>query len=705
MRPERACATHGCTVNQPIELSSLTVTRVLELREQAALPAIDLPKLDQATAPALLACAFNALDAESADCLSYLALAIERAQTPTDARVCCAIALVVLDLDSGTLSNIGAWIERFNQSKDAPLTHPLAQFWARLGDLVAHSYDDSVIDQTRLRASANGTLELFGALDSGVSADTQVVAGQMLLNYAIDRGETALIDLIVSIVTHPKLMQYARPVTRARFFEELGYKRFGLNNPALAKEHWQTSLAIAQEHQLKAAGFMARIGLVRQLLDEQDYAAADANIAQFNVAEGFGRGFAVAQYKHLRARAFLLRKNANAANVEIDAALALAHRIGIANSALHLYLQEKAQILFSLGKGEQAEQLLLQAEDTDVGSSGAAVKANAYLMRFLRLADQQQEALSALSSGLDLASSIGFARFLRSVPDAAAKVCQVALEHGLHTSFVTQAITERRLPAPDGAGDQWPWPLRIRMFGTLLVELDDKPLAFPGRTQAKPLELLCYLASCADMRADNVSLCTALWSSEDLAKSNKSLETTISRLRKLLGRDDIVRVAHGQVSLDPNAVWCDWAHMRALAQKLSKAATNARSDNPLDVEAVANALLECYRGPFLAGGEEAPWVLGRRDDAVQRFVAAALAAQTAWRKHNGPQALVSFLESALLHEPLSETLASALMQHYAAHQQPADALRIYRFFRNQLSLRTGMHPSAAIESLKQRLML
>jgi DNA-binding SARP family transcriptional activator len=207
------------------------------------------------------------------------------------------------------------------------------------------------------------------------------------------------------------------------------------------------------------------------------------------------------------------------------------------------------------------------------------------------------------------------------------------------------------------------------------------------------------------MRADNVSLCTALWSSEDLAKSNKSLETTISRLRKLLGRDDIVRVAHGQVSLDPNAVWCDWAHMRALAQKLSKAATNARSDNPLDVEAVANALLECYRGPFLAGGEEAPWVLGRRDDAVQRFVAAALAAQTAWRKHNGPQALVSFLESALLHEPLSETLASALMQHYAAHQQPADALRIYRFFRNQLSLRTGMHPSAAIESLKQRLML
>jgi DNA-binding SARP family transcriptional activator len=689
-----------------MDLSNLTVTRVLELREQAALPAATLPSLDQAASPALLASAFAALDAESADCLSYLALAIERAQTFADARVCCAIALVVLDLDSGTLSNIATWIDRFNQTKEAELDHPLAQFWARLGDLVANSYDDEVIDQQRLRASANGVLEVFGALDSGISADTQVVAGQMLLNYAIDRGETALIDLTVSIVTHPKLIQNALPVTRARFFEELGYKRFGLNSPQLAKEHWQASLAIAQEHQLKAAGFMARIGLVRQLLDEQDYAAADTNIAQFNVAEGFGRGFAVAQYKHLRARALLLHKNANAANVEIDAALAIAHRIGITNSALHLYLQEKAQVLFSLGKSEQAEQLLLQAEDINVGNSGAAVKANAHLMRFLRLTDQQpQEALSALALGLDLASSIGFARFLRSIPDAAAKVCQIALEHGLHASFVTQTITERRLPAPDGAGDQWPWPLRIRMFGALSVELNDKPLAFPGRTQAKPLELLCYLASCADMRADNVSLCTALWSSEDLAKSNKSLETTVSRLRKLLGRDDIVRVAHGQVSLDANAVWCDWAYMRILAQQLSKAASSARTDGPLDVEAVANALLECYRGPFLAGAEEAPWVLGRRDDAVQRFVAAALAAKAAWRKHSGPQALVSFLESALLHEPLSENIASALMQHYAAHQQPADALRIYRFFRNQLSLRTGMQPSTAIELLKKSLML
>jgi DNA-binding SARP family transcriptional activator len=705
MRPERAFAAHGCAVNQPVDVSNLTVTRVLELREQTALPTIDLPKLDQATAPALLACAFNALDAESADCLSYLALAIERAQTPADARVCSAIALVVLDLDSGTLSNIGAWIERFNQSKDAPLAHPLAQFWARLGDLVAHSYDDSVIDQTRLRASANGTLELFGALDSGVSADTQVVAGQMLLNYAIDRGETALVDLIISVVTHPKLLDKAQPVTRARFLEELGHVQFGRRKVAEAKDAWFRAQETAQKHELAAAGFNARIGLVRELLDERDYSAAEKLMEAFRFAGGPGRAYQVVRYKHLRARYSLLKKNYNAANVEIDEALALADRIGIPNTALHLYLQEKAQVLFCLGKGQQGEELLNCADDLEVGSSGTAVKANALLMRALRLvANRPDEAHDALAQGLELASSIGFTRFLRSIPEAAARICKLALESDIQPSFVKQAILERKLPAPVGTGEQWPWPLRIKALGALTVELDEKPLSFPGRTQGKPLELLCYLATSADMHADSISLCAALWSTEDTGKSQKSLETTVSRLRKLLGRDDLVRVAGGQVSLDTGAVWCDWAHMKFLAQQLVSATATTDAHVRIDIESTTKSLLNCYRGQFLSGSEETPWLLGRRDDAIQRFVAAALAAKTAWTRQGQSYTVISFLESALLHEPLSESLVTSLMQHYAAYQQPADALRIYRFFRNQLSLRTGLKPSAAVESLKASLL-
>jgi DNA-binding SARP family transcriptional activator len=681
-----------------------SVSQVLEWREQGKTFSNDTP-LEHAHSAQLLARAFTALDQESPECLTYFSLAIERAPTPQDARVCCAVALVVLDLDSGTLSNVPAWIARFNATKDAPLTHPLAQFWSWLGDMVAHSYDENVFDMQRLRASANSIMELFGALDSGISADTQVVAGQMLLNYAIERDETALVDLVVSIVTHPKLMNNAKPLTQARFFEELGYKRFGLNNAVQAKIHWQTALEIAKQHQLKAAGFMARIGLTRQLLDEQDYAAAEKNIAEFVVSAGFGRGFAVAQYKHLRARYLLLKKNVNAASVEIEEALAIAKRVGLTSSALHLYLQEKAQVLFCQGKGEEAEQLLLSVDDFETGISGIAVKANASFMSYLRFSNINAiKAHAALIQGFELASSIGFVRFLRSIPDAAAKVCAAALEADVYVDFVHETIYQRGLAAPAGATQRWPWPLRIKTLGTLAVELHGKPLAFPGRTQAKPLELLCYLASSTDMRADNLSLCAALWSADDLSKSNKSLETTISRLRKLLGHDDFVLVAHGQVWLDSGAVWCDWAHMRMLSQQLSTAAATTQATT-LNVEMAAKEVLVCYRGPFLAGSEETPWLLGRRADAVQRFVATALSAKAAWQRTSGPQALVSFLESALLHEPLSEGLVTSLMQHYASHQQPADALRIYRFFRNQLSLRTGLQPGAAVESLKKTLLL
>jgi LuxR family transcriptional regulator, maltose regulon positive regulatory protein len=246
--------------------------------------------------------------------------------------------------------------------------------------------------------------------------------------------------------------------------------------------------------------------------------------------------------------------------------------------------------------------------------------------------------------------------------------------------------------------------LRIKALGALTVELDEKPLSFPGRTQGKPLELLCYLATSADMHADSISLCAALWSTEDTGKSQKSLETTVSRLRKLLGRDDLVRVAGGQVSLDTGAVWCDWAHMKFLAQQLVSATATTDAHVRIDIESTTKSLLNCYRGQFLSGSEETPWLLGRRDDAIQRFVAAALAAKTAWTRQGQSYTVISFLESALLHEPLSESLVTSLMQHYAAYQQPADALRIYRFFRNQLSLRTGLKPSAAVESLKASLL-
>ncbi|MGL4574558.1 MAG: hypothetical protein ACRCV9_07190, partial [Burkholderiaceae bacterium] len=100
-------------MNTAPDLPHLSITQVLELREQSALAPAALDDLAAATSSALLAKAFEALDAESADCLSYLSLAIERAASAQDARVCCAIALVILDLDSGTLANVAAWIERY----------------------------------------------------------------------------------------------------------------------------------------------------------------------------------------------------------------------------------------------------------------------------------------------------------------------------------------------------------------------------------------------------------------------------------------------------------------------------------------------------------------------------------------------------------------------------------------------------------------
>jgi DNA-binding SARP family transcriptional activator len=686
--------------------SNLSVEQILEQREQGTLVHVLLENPVTSSSSALLASAFDALDKESANCLVLLAQAVNAAKTVADAHVCCSIALAAALLDVGTQSSTGDWIERYVANRSVHPPETLSEFWGHIGEVAAYVHRANAVQVDCLSTSAQYLINVLNSTGDQVGSDTRLVAGLILIEYASASHETSLIDSVVSMVEHQSVMLTAKPVFRAHFYEFLGFVYFIRSNCSAAKTAWHRAETEALTHNLSAAGFMARVGLVRQLLDEADFKAADLHLANMRPKEGPGRAYQVTLYKHLLARKMLLQEQVSMARIEIDETLSLATRIGLVGSPIHIYLQEKAQVMFAQGEYQQAEDLLGSANAIEVGTSGVCVKANALLMRSARLLVSEPElAREALVEGLALASSVGFVRFLRGLPKVASILCASALKHNVQRDFVCQAIRERGLRAPSDAGSKWPWVLRIRLFGPVSVELEGEPLRFPGRTQAKPLELLCYLASSNQMYSDNLSLCSALWSADDLAKSLKNLEVTTGRLRKLLGRDDLVQVANGRTRLDAGQVWCDWAEFRSLAQQLSSAAATAAaaSQSHTLLEQVAKNLLGAYVGPFMQGVEEVPWLIGRREDAKQRFVSAALSAKAAWPAKHEAGPLVAFWEAALFHEPLSEELALALMRHYASLKQPADAMRIYRFFREQASIRAGLIPSAKFEAAKSGL--
>ena len=279
------------------------------------------------------------------------------------------------------------------------------------------------------------------------------------------------------------------------------------------------------------------------------------------------------------------------------------------------------------------------------------------------------------------------------LPDLAAVCSAAALAAGVETAYVTHLARQRALPSPAPELEHWPWPIKIRAFGSFEVVVDGEVLQFARKAQRRVLDLLkCVVA----LGADGVSRATvaaALWPDAEGDAASQSFDVTLHRLRKLIGRDDAVQLSHGLLHLDPTVVWVDATAFERLADR----ANGAHDD--LDPEAAARALA-LYRGPLLAKEDEAPWLIPARERLRSRYL--RLARRLAQRAEaSGDLAhAVEVCRTALEVEPLAEDLHRRLMLALAAQGRRAEALDAYRRCRHVLEAVLGAAPSSETETIR-----
>ncbi len=78
------------------------------------------------------------------------------------------------------------------------------------------------------------------------------------------------------------------------------------------------------------------------------------------------------------------------------------------------------------------------------------------------------------------------------------------------------------------------------------------------KAQDKPLELLKLLVTCQALgraAADKTWIAERLWPEAAAENARKSLDMTVSRLRRLLGDDDTIVANEGRLQLSPELVW------------------------------------------------------------------------------------------------------------------------------------------------------
>ncbi len=149
-----------------------------------------------------------------------------------------------------------------------------------------------------------------------------------------------------------------------------------------------------------------------------------------------------------------------------------------------------------------------------------------------------------------------------------------ALEGNIFPNYAKQLIIRHNLrpsPAFGNISVNWPYRLKIYTLGrfALEIELNKQKIR---KTPSKPLELLAILVA-AQGEVEKSYVLDILWPEIEADTAYHNLETTIYRLRKILGQKDLIK-SHGRtISLDTESCYVDMWELKSKLEKIKKAIT------------------------------------------------------------------------------------------------------------------------------------
>lgn len=262
-----------------------------------------------------------------------------------------------------------------------------------------------------------------------------------------------------------------------------------------------------------------------------------------------------------------------------------------------------------------------------------------------------------LAQGLAIARDLAWLNFLRAVPQVAAAVCALALEHGVEAAFVREVITARGLQAvrPDLAA--WPWRVRVHTLGGLRIELDGQPLVARGKVAKKPLELLLFVVASGGSEVALATVADALWPDLEGDKARAALTSALHRLRRLLGSEHAVLLEQGRLSLNPREVWVDALAFEQLVDSVGVPQAGVLTASSRAAAERAQAL---YGGVFMHGSDDEAWQLVCRARLASKFRRMVVLLARAAQDQGDAATARALLQRGLEFDPRDEDLAREL---------------------------------------------
>ena len=227
------------------------------------------------------------------------------------------------------------------------------------------------------------------------------------------------------------------------------------------------------------------------------------------------------------------------------------------------------------------------------------------------------------------------------------------------------------------------------------------PVSIGGDAAALSPKLRLVLAVLIAHRGEVVSadrLCDALWGAEQPTAASATLQSHISRLRRLLGPDGrlVVRDGGYVLNLPDEAIDVD-----QFGELVDRASDDA---DPVAAAALLGAALELWRGPAFGELADREWI---RPEAA-RLDELRLSTLERWfecrLRTGGDPSLISDLESATRTSPYRERFVRQAMVALYRSGRHAEALRCANEFRRIVRDDLGVEPSRALVAIEAQVL-
>ena len=364
-----------------------------------------------------------------------------------------------------------------------------------------------------------------------------------------------------------------------------------------------------------------------------------------------------------------------------------------------------AYTLYELGEVQKAEQELSRTYDL-------AIKTKSQMFEFMCL---MAKAMIALGQGkekeglrlLQNAMSLGQRHDYKNMvwwwhPVMMANLCATALTTGIEVTYAQNIIRTHKLvlQSPPYHIENWPWQLKIHTFGLFQIMKEDKPLQFPGKAQKMPLELLMLLIAYGGTEVSIEKIIDALWYETDGDMARSAFSTTLNRLRNLIGIKEAIQLRAGKVTVDKNYCWVDtWVFVRALDEAESLWEKGEKQQAIVLYEKAVTL----YKGHFLAGESEEPWMIPLRERLKNKFLDAILKLGKRWEKKEVFETAIMYYKKGLAIDNLEEIFYQRLMTCFDNLGHYAEVIKVYKQCKNILNEILRITPSYETKAIYKKI--